>query len=143
MHIVQYVCLSVFVFLLMNFKGWAFYKSISINTIAYFDVGLLMRACYPKRSYCPLSDFLSDLCLLIWSLSNLLFDPNDLKNFLLENRIPVGTVVFYSLRDHPFKLKGVGGGAVVFFGVKIVFFASQRRRFFSATLFFFYKNNIF
>ena len=26
-----------------------------------FDVGLLMRVCYPKRSYNPLSNFLSQL----------------------------------------------------------------------------------
>ena len=26
-----------------------------------FDIGLLMKVCYPKRSYSPLSNFLSDL----------------------------------------------------------------------------------
>ena len=34
----------------------------------------------------------------------------------------------YTIREHPFNLKGWGGGTMVFFGVKIIFSSSQRSR---------------
>ena len=34
----------------LTFRFYIWYSSISINAIAWFEVGLLMMVCYPKRS---------------------------------------------------------------------------------------------
>ena len=51
---------------------------------------------------------------------------------------------FLSIREHPFNLKGVGGGGgYVFFRSLNIFFRFEAKRKFFRDIFFFYKNNIF
>ena len=55
-------------------KGfWFFSLKTSITTINAFDVEAITRVCYPKRSSSPLSNFVSDVLIMMLTILEVLF----------------------------------------------------------------------